>query len=631
MADEDVVVAPPSTVRSGGATVVVVAYGVNALLLDWVPATVPVVVVHNDDLLTVSSVDHPAVTHLFPGTNVGFGAGVNAALERVTTSRVVLCNPDIRANFQHWTALQSDNPRELVVVEQVDAEGRPTSVVNRYPTPAAALLTALRAGRIAPRGSRRRRWLAHLLGRWGRVHAGSLHSSFSVGSGNDRHFQLSECWPSASLVSIDTVFLKSVGGFDESYFLYWEDVDLARRLAAAASESTVRMVATPPVVHLVGGSVSDAATHIAVRHQRWRSAHRYAASQPGARWRLVTATLSIGSVLTRRGTGALFQTARAGTPRSPATAKQPRKVVVRPVVAVVHATRRASGETRRLAGWLDLLEAAGYDPEPVALLGIRSGDARQVGGRDLGQEAGSGARQYSWPGWRAFGEVVFGRGHPRDARLESPPSNETAGGDQCPRGDLCDPTGLLAGMEDTTMAADPRPGGPAQRQLPPTLVPRPFGLASDRLRHSGSGCDADRESLDSSDGDGDRGLGRRPTPRCHLDTDHRSGHGVGGVRGGDGDGTRGKPPLACPFHWIARLPPQHRRHRAPSHLHLATGEGPATGGAPGSCRSTARASCPRRGQAARSRADRASSETLLTWHPGPRWRLVPCDKPRDFR
>ena len=87
MADEDVVVAPPSTVRSGGATVVVVAYGVNALLLDWVPATVPVVVVHNDDLLTVSSVDHPAVTHLFPGTNVGFGAGVNAALERVTTSR----------------------------------------------------------------------------------------------------------------------------------------------------------------------------------------------------------------------------------------------------------------------------------------------------------------------------------------------------------------------------------------------------------------------------------------------------------------------------------------------------------------------------------------------------------------
>ena len=298
------------------------------------------------------------------------------------------------------------------MVEQVDAEGRPTSVVNRYPTPAAALLTALRAGRIAPRGSRRRRWLAHLLGRWGRVHAGSLHSSFSVGSGNDRHFQLSECWPSASLVSIDTVFLKSVGGFDESYFLYWEDVDLARRLAAAASESTVRMVATPPVVHLVGGSVSDAATHIAVRHQRWRSAHRYAASQPGARWRLVTATLSIGSVLTRRGTGALFQTARAGTPRSPATAKQPRKVVVRPVVAVVHATRRASGETRRLAGWLDLLEAAGYDPEPVALLGIRSGDARQVGGRDLGQEAGSGARQYSWPGWRAFGEVVSGEATP---------------------------------------------------------------------------------------------------------------------------------------------------------------------------------------------------------------------------
>ena len=351
MVDEDVDVALSSVAGRSNATVVVVVYGVDGIFLDWVPVTVPVVVVHNDDLLPTTAVEGPAVTHLFPGTNVGFGAGVNAALERVTTPRVVLCNPDIRAGPQHWAALQSDDPRELVVVDQVDAEGRPASTVNRYPTPAAAVLTALRVGRIAPRGSRRRWWLAHLLGRWGRIHAESLHSSTSGVARADRYYRLGEYWPSASLVSIDTEILRSVGGFDENFFLYWEDVDLAHRLAVAVPEATVKVSATPPAVHLVGGSVPDTATRLAVRHQRWRSTLRYAANQPGARWRLVTATLRLGSALTERGTGAAFHRARdADNLRFPAAAKEPGEMSGRPVVAVVHATRRAWG---RPAGWPD--------------------------------------------------------------------------------------------------------------------------------------------------------------------------------------------------------------------------------------------------------------------------------------
>ncbi len=204
MADEDVVQAPSSVARGGGATVVVVAYGVDALSLDWVPASSPVVVVHNDDLLATTAVDHPMVTHLYSETNVGFGAGVNAGLDQVTTPRVLLCNPDIQADLRHWAALQSEDPRELVVVNQVDAAGRPASVVNRYPTPAATLLTALRAGRLAPRGSRRRLWLARLLGRWGRFHAGSLDATTPGNLGIDRYYRLVDHWASAAMKSIDT-------------------------------------------------------------------------------------------------------------------------------------------------------------------------------------------------------------------------------------------------------------------------------------------------------------------------------------------------------------------------------------------------------------------------------------------
>lgn len=402
MPDEHVIQEPPATARGGGATVVLVAYGVDALDLGWIPASVPVIVVHNDDHLSPTAVDRPAVAHLFPGSNLGFGAGVNAALERVTTSRVVLCNPDIRADHRHWAALQSDDPRQLVVVDQVDATGRPASVVNRYPTPAATLLTALRAGRIAPRGSRRRQWLSILLGRWGRAHADSLDAFTQKVPATDRQYRLAEHWPSAALVSIDTALFRDVGGFDEGYFLYWEDVDLARRLAAAAPEATVKVAAVPPAIHLVGGSVFDYATRREVVRQRWRSAHRYATSQSGAQWQFAAAILRLGSALMAKGTQAVpGMPARSGTrelatPRTLTERRRPDNVDIRPVVAVVHATRRPSGETRRLASWLELLEEAGFHPELVGLLG---GSA-------------SGSPRYTWPGWRAVGNVASGTATP---------------------------------------------------------------------------------------------------------------------------------------------------------------------------------------------------------------------------
>ena len=41
---------------------------------------------------------------------------------------------------------------------------------------------------------------------------------------------LAERWFSAAVCSIDTESLRSIDGFDTGYFLYFEDVDLARRL-----------------------------------------------------------------------------------------------------------------------------------------------------------------------------------------------------------------------------------------------------------------------------------------------------------------------------------------------------------------------------------------------------------------
>ena len=58
------------------------------------------------------------------------------------------------------------------------------------------------------------------------------------------------------LGAVDLV-IEAAGGFDERYFLYWEDADLCRRLRGAGH--TVRYVPSATVVHIGGRSSASAA------------------------------------------------------------------------------------------------------------------------------------------------------------------------------------------------------------------------------------------------------------------------------------------------------------------------------------------------------------------------------------
>jgi N-acetylglucosaminyl-diphospho-decaprenol L-rhamnosyltransferase len=263
------------------ATVVTVAYRTAAIDLGWVPAGTPVVVVHNDDRLDPAGV--PGAVHLHGHGNVGFGAGINLALPHVATERAVLVNPDTRLAPVHWAPLAEATLDDVVVVPLVEEDGRPTSVVNRHPTPFVHVLGGLRAGRLAPRGGTVRRVLAPLLGSWGRDHAASLAPTSWAES-------VTTHWASAAVVSIATTRLRAVGGFDEDFFLYHEDADLGRRLADRFPAMRVVVADVPPGVHRTGGS--GAGVDGAVAAYRRAGAARYASRQTGFRWRLVERVLS---------------------------------------------------------------------------------------------------------------------------------------------------------------------------------------------------------------------------------------------------------------------------------------------------------------------------------------------------
>ena len=229
-------------------------------------------VVHNDDTLDPATVTHPLVTHVHSDGNVGFGAAINAALDHVATERLVLVNPDAELTADHWQALAGGSEDDVVSVPVVDQTGAPTAVASPYPTPWTLVLTGWRVGRWLGRTSRLRRTVRA--------------PNADVGT-----WPLAERWVSAAALSVDTERFRAVGGFDDRYFLYMEDVDLCARLAERFPAMRAVVADVAPAVHAVSASSAGGRRRQTDLHYA-RSTRRYAAEQRGVGWRV--ARLAVG-------------------------------------------------------------------------------------------------------------------------------------------------------------------------------------------------------------------------------------------------------------------------------------------------------------------------------------------------
>ncbi len=262
------------------------SYNTPTLDLSWIPDDGAVVVVHNDDSLDPAGCHHPNVTHLHPRTNLGFGAGVNLGLAIADTDRVILCNPDTVMRREHFCALAHGDPNEITTIPMNDEAGRPTGMVSPYWTPVTLVAAAHRVGRIAPLGSRRRNIVVPMLSRWGREQQASLEDS-------DTAWPLATHWLSGALMSVDRRRLEAVGGFDDDFFLYYEDADLCRRLDQAFPAMTIRQLDCPPAVHAVGGSATSGGPRSLVGRIRRQSATQYAERQSGTLWQVAARWLAV--------------------------------------------------------------------------------------------------------------------------------------------------------------------------------------------------------------------------------------------------------------------------------------------------------------------------------------------------
>lgn len=194
------------------------------------------------------------VTIVVPGENLGFGAGVNRAVAalRGTADEIVVANPDTEVHAgaigSLRAALADHLDWGLVGPTVLTVEGERYPSVRRFPSPLIAAGHAL-LGRVAPDNPFTRRYR-------------------STGERPDGGVD----WVSGSFFVIRRSAFEQLGGFDEAYFMFAEDMDLCWRAHAQGLGVGVAPVAV--VTHVEGVSRAAHPYRMAMAHHR--SALRFA-------------------------------------------------------------------------------------------------------------------------------------------------------------------------------------------------------------------------------------------------------------------------------------------------------------------------------------------------------------------
>jgi GT2 family glycosyltransferase len=194
-------------------------------------------------------------------SNRGFGAAVNQAATLGSAPRLWLLNPDCRVEpgtFSRLEAVLAAHPECAIAAPQLlNADGSIQASARGEPTALTGLF-----GRHGV--------LAKLLPRSGATRR-NLRAEDLTAAGAD---SAPVDWAMGAAMLIRREAFALVGGFDERYFLYWEDADLCRRLRDKGL--TTRYVPGARVWH--PGGISAATRPAFATRAFHRSAYLYYAT-----------------------------------------------------------------------------------------------------------------------------------------------------------------------------------------------------------------------------------------------------------------------------------------------------------------------------------------------------------------
>lgn len=189
--------------------------------------------------------------------NLGFARAVNQAVPTTHGELILLLNPDcclLPRSIEMLTAEILSHPDSAIAAPQIlnddggiqgNARGDPNILTGLFGR--STLLTRMfPSSRVAQR-------------------------NVQVNAASNSNLSREVDWVSGACMLIRRDAFGAVGGFDERYFLYWEDADLCRRLRTQGY--TIRHVPSAQVIHSAGGS-SRTVPALAIRAFH-RSAYTY--------------------------------------------------------------------------------------------------------------------------------------------------------------------------------------------------------------------------------------------------------------------------------------------------------------------------------------------------------------------
>jgi N-acetylglucosaminyl-diphospho-decaprenol L-rhamnosyltransferase len=208
-------------------TISIVSHGHGALVADLLRDLDAVVKVPFQVLLT-HNIPEPdpadAAALRYPLTIIrnprprGFGANHNAACRVADGEFFCVINPDVRLSadpFPHLLGTLADPAAGVVAPVIMDAAGNVESTARRFPTPLSILRKAV---------------------------FGAPALEYAL-----QPLPLQVDWVSGVFLVLRREVYQRFGGFDERYFLYYEDVDLCARLHAQGY--SVRQITAVSAVH----------------------------------------------------------------------------------------------------------------------------------------------------------------------------------------------------------------------------------------------------------------------------------------------------------------------------------------------------------------------------------------------
>jgi N-acetylglucosaminyl-diphospho-decaprenol L-rhamnosyltransferase len=189
--------------------------------------------------------------------NGGFGHGCNVGWRRGRASYVLFLNPDARidrVSLERLVSVLETTPGAGAVAPRINhTDGTLDYSLRRFPRLRSTYARALFLHRFFPRAS----WTDELV---------RDDAVYAVPGSPD--------WVSGASILVERSVLEELGGFDEGFFMYCEDIDLCRRLRDGGHDLLYEPTAT--VTHEGGASAprTSLLPVLAASRLRYASKHR---------------------------------------------------------------------------------------------------------------------------------------------------------------------------------------------------------------------------------------------------------------------------------------------------------------------------------------------------------------------